>query len=115
MSRGAIHYEGFSNLAIHDPLFPIIVFIANIIFIKSTNHPWLINYNNRKIIYLSFALATFSIFWPKCYCISWFAYSLTHALIYKTSELLKGRSIPYEDYVDKKYKEIQTTTDSSTY
>jgi hypothetical protein len=104
MSRGVAYYEGFVYLSVHDPFFPILVFLANILFIKSTNHPWLINYNTRKVIYLSFALSAFSIFWPKCYCIGWISYCITHALIYKISEKFKRGPIAYEDYAKKKYK-----------
>jgi hypothetical protein len=107
MSRGATNYEGFAYLAVNDPIFPILLFLANILFIKSTNHPWLVNYSNRKIIYISFALSTFSIFWPKCYCISWIGYSVTHALIYKGYDIFKPKPIPFNEYVEKKYKKIQ--------
>ena len=107
MSRGVNIYPSFENLSTVDPYFilPILVFISNFIFLKITRHPWLINYSDRKLLYLSFLLSTFSIFWPKCYCISWISYTLTHACIYKISNYIYSRKyISYEEYVAKTYK-----------
>ena len=107
MSRGANYYSNFEFLSMYDSyfLFPIFVFISNFIFIKSTGHPWLINYSDRKLLYVSFLISTFSIFWPKCYCISWIAYALTHASIYKISNYINNRRyLSYEEYAVKTYK-----------
>jgi len=99
------------NLATHDStfIFPVLIFINNYFFLKISNHPWLINYNNDKIklAYLSFVISLFSIFWPKCYCISWISYCMTHILIKKIMEFINLRNkklSSYQFHVEKNYK-----------
>lgn len=99
------------NLAVHDStfIFPLIIFVNNYFFLKITNHPWLINYNNNKIklVYLSFAISLFSIIWPKCYCVSWVSYCLTHIIIKKIMEFIylrNKRLASYQYHVEKNYK-----------
>lgn len=101
------------NLATHDSffIFPIFIFINNFFLLKIIKHPWLINYstegNKVKLIYLAFGTSIFSIFWPKCYCISWLSYSLTHIIIRMISDQIYKRSKfkkTYEYHVEKNYK-----------
>jgi hypothetical protein len=90
----------FSDLSIHDMTFflPLVVFLANFYTIKSTNHPWLINFNTKKLIYLSFCISLFSVFWPKCYCVSWIAYCATHILVNKIYKYLFQKHIARSSY-----------------
>ena len=71
-------YLGFENdlfgwdLTVNDPyfIFPVVIFVCNYFFLKTSTHPWLINYNvkkNSKLVYLSFFVSIFSIFWPKVF------------------------------------------------
>ncbi len=62
-------FLGF-NLITHDSLFlfPIAVFGCNYLLLKTSCHPWLINYSmkdNKKLVYVSLAVSLFSIIWPK--------------------------------------------------
>jgi hypothetical protein len=121
MSRGTEYYPNFTNdnlglftldLSIHDHyfIFPIIVFINNYFFLKYTNHPYLYNYIHlkpQKLIYLSFTLSLFSVFWFKCYSISWISYCITHMFIRIISDYINKRRVmkrSYSYHVDKNYK-----------
>lgn len=100
------------NLATYDPyfIFPIIVFFNNFLLLNVSNHPWLVNYSYSKLLYLSFFLSIGTIFVPKCYCISWIAYTLTHVLILKLSNYAKERRRLKEDYthlLSKRKKHIE--------
>ncbi len=101
------------NLALYDGNFilPIVIFANNYILLKVVNHPWLINYSkgSAKLIYISFLSSLFWIIVPKCYCISWIAYSLTHVTIRLISDYMYKRKKylnSYEYYVEKNYKKV---------
>lgn len=110
-------YENFTNdlnlinLASHDIYFilPVLVIINNFLLIRKIDHPWLINYrdNKMKILYISFILGIFSIFVPKCYCISYLSYCLTHMIIKTIQDYMTKRkesSMTYETHVKRHYK-----------
>jgi membrane protein insertase Oxa1/YidC/SpoIIIJ len=100
------------NLATHDSLYilPVLIFINNYFFIKVTDHPWLINWSRTgkmKIIYLSLFMSLFSVFWPKCYCISWLSYSITHIIIKLIANYLNKRNklrSSYKYYLQTEHK-----------
>lgn len=121
MSKAGNIYPGFTkdiygiNLALNDTTFliPIIVFVNNYLLLRISNHPWLINYNMNatnnysKLIYLSFIMSLFSVFWPKCYAISWISYCITHMVIRKIGDYIsqiKYQNKNYSCYVEKNYK-----------
>jgi hypothetical protein len=85
------------NLATYDSLFvfPVLIFIGNYLFIKITDHPWLMKLSrtgHMKIVYLSIIMSLFSVFWPKCYCISWLSYSFTHIIIKMVANYVNKRN-----------------------
>jgi hypothetical protein len=100
------------NLCIHDSYFilPIIVAISNYLALRSMSHPWLINYNlhsPRKLILLSFTFSLFSVFWPKCYCISWISYCLMNFAINNIANFYSRKTkakLNYKNYVENNYK-----------
>jgi hypothetical protein len=112
MSKNPDLYEGFEYLSHHDTTFilPIVICFCTFFFLKVSNHPWLINYTTQKqfkLFLLSFTFSLVTVFWPKCYFISWISYILTHSIIVIIRNLLKKykeRNLSYDRHVEKVYK-----------
>lgn len=55
-----------------------LLFLSNLLSLKYSRHPFLINISNIQYAYLSFFVSLVGLFFSKLICISWISYCFTH-------------------------------------